>query len=314
MDIRSAVLGARDGYLAPVQAFLDGGGDPDYTDRSGVRLIHIASDYRHPAIVKLLLERGANPNVIDRDGWTPLFNALSELRLRTDEQRARGVEIVKLLLAAKADPLAGVTLPLAEAAKRGSIDAVRLLLDAGADVNQGDPHYGSTALIAAINGAHPGIVELLLAVGADVNQADVRGQTPLIRAILGPGMVQGSPERRALCLALAKSFVDKGANVNCVMDGGESALMCAVNENWHEMIRFLLDAGAHAEHIDARGRGLVRWAVDGALRLSLEDQPALALVRSVADAGARDFTDAVDWARKRGRATLAESIERLRYK
>ena len=314
MDIRSAVLGARDGRISPVQAWLDGGGDPDYTDHTGVRLIHIAADSRHPAIAKLLLERGADPNVVDRNGWTPLFRAVSELSLRNDEQRARGLEIVRLLLAAKADPGSGAYLPLAEAAARGNVEAVRALLEGGANINQGDPRYASTALIAAVNGAHRAIVELLIAAGANVDQADVRGQTPLIRAIFGPGTVRDSEECRTACLALAQLFVEKGAKVNHAMEDGSSPLMCAVNENWRPMIRFLLDIGADARHVDKRGRGLVRRAVDGILRLSLADGPALELVRSMVDAGARDFKDAANWARKSGRAALADSIEQLAYK
>jgi ankyrin repeat protein len=205
-------------------------------------------------------------------------------------------------------------LPISEAAVRGNIDAVRILLDGGADVNQGDPQYSSTPLIGAVNGAHREIVELLVATGANVNQADVRGQTPLIRAIFHPGTVGDSEERRTTCLALARFFVDKGANVNHAMEDGSSPLMCAVNENWRPMIRFLLDAGADARHVDTRGRGLVRRAVDGILRLGLADEPALALVRSMVDAGARDSKDAADWARKRGRTTLADSIDQLTYK
>lgn len=311
MDIRSAVLGARDGHASPVQAWLDARGDPNYTDHTGVRLIHIAADRRHPAIVKILLERGADPNVVDRDGWTPLFQAVSELSLRSDDQRARGLEIVGLLLAAKADPGSGSSLPLAEAAVRGNIEAVRVLLDNGAQVDQGDPRYASTALIAAVNGPQPEIVRLLVAAGADVNQGDSRGQTPLIRAISCVGLARGRDGSRPTCIGLARFLVEKGANVNQTTTDGWSPLMDAVNEHWDEMVRFLLDAGADARHIDSRGRGLVRVAVDGLLRLSLEDGPALKLVRSMVDAGARDLKDAADWARKRGRAALADSIERL---
>jgi ankyrin repeat protein len=105
-----------------------------------------------------------------------------------------------------------------------------------------------------------------------------------------------------------------GADVNDFTEGGWSPLMAAVNENWPEMIRFLLDAGADVKFIDGKGRGLARVAVDGVLRLKLEDAPALELVRSMVDAGARDAKDAAEWARKRARAPLADAIEKLGYK
>jgi ankyrin repeat protein len=311
MDIRSAVLGARNGDALPVLAWLDGRGDPDYTDHTGVRLLHIAADYRHPPIVKLLLERGANPNVVNRDGRTPLYEAVDELTRRSDERRVRGNEIVRILLAAKADPGLGVQLPLAEAAGNGNVEAVRALLASGAQVNQGDPQYYSTALIDAVNGAQPEMVKLLLAAGADIKQADRRGQTPLLRAIENPGTVGDSQERRALCIELARFLVAMGADVNDFTEGGWSPLMAAVNENWPEMIRFLLDAGADVKFINGKGRGLARVAVDGVLRLNLADGPALELVRSVVDAGARDLKDAADWARQRKRIALADAIERL---
>jgi hypothetical protein len=155
------------------------------------------------------------------------------------------------------------------------------------------------------------MVDALVAAGADVNQADRRGQTPLIRTIENPGTVRDSAERRAFCLDLARFLVSKGANVNQVMEGSRSPLMSAVNENWPAMIRLLLDAGANAAHVDEQGRGLARRAMDGVLRLSLPDDPALELVKSMIDAGARDAKDAAAWARERNRAALADLIDRL---
>jgi hypothetical protein len=51
--------------------------------------------------------------------------------------------------------------------------------------------------------------------------------------------------------------------------------------------------------------------MDGVLRLSLPDAPALDLVRSMVDAGARDAKAAADWARARGRPALADALARL---
>jgi ankyrin repeat protein len=63
VDIRSAVLAARDGKASTVQAYLDAGGAPDYTDHTGVRLLHIAAKNRHVDVVRTLLGAKADPKV-----------------------------------------------------------------------------------------------------------------------------------------------------------------------------------------------------------------------------------------------------------
>ncbi len=310
-DIRSAVLASRDGMTSTVQAYLAEKRDPNFTDHTGIRLLHIAAQNRHVEIVRVLVVGGADVNVLNRDGQTPLFQAVTEHYCgRYPDHRTRSVEIVRLLLAARADPHLGEP-PLAEAAKLGSEKAVKLLLEAGASVNHPDPRYQSTALIAAINGGQEALASMLIAVGADVNQGDQRGQTPLSRAIEGPGTVSGAAERKRICLAIAKSLIAKGADPNRATTDGRSPLMAAVNENWPEMIALLLRAGADARHQDLQGRGLARRALDGALRLNLPDDAAVDLVRTMVIAGAADKQPAADWARERGRAALADAIARL---
>ena len=107
----------------------------------------------HPKIFRLLLEAGANPHIADREGWTPLAY-LS--RFRQDN-----VQLFKLLLAAGVNVNVktedGWT-PLALAANCGSLEAVKILLAAGADPNSGTP------LTKAAFHEHLEIVKTLLAV------------------------------------------------------------------------------------------------------------------------------------------------------
>ena|ERR1051325_4264832 len=68
-------------------------------------------------------------------------------------------------VASKADDL-GRT-PLMAAVEAGNIESVKLLLDAGADVNARDQEHGNTAIRAAAFAGSPELVKLLLAAGAD---------------------------------------------------------------------------------------------------------------------------------------------------
>src|SRR5262245_37592686 len=89
--------------------------------------------------------------------------------------------------------------PLTGAAYKGRLDAVRLLLDRGADPNLGSD---GTPLTNAAEGGHMEIVSLLLDRGANIDQITPGRQTALIRA-----SAKGH-------LEVVKLLVARGADVN----------------------------------------------------------------------------------------------------
>ena len=157
-----------------VDSLLRRGADPNVNDRYGRTPLVLAAAYGRADGVRLLLDHGANPNQKDNVGETPLVWAAKD----------GYTEVVGLLLAHRADPngkdTSGGT-PLVWAAAYGHSDVVKLLLDHGASPNQKST-IGETPLVWAAKEGYTEVVELLLAHKADPNRQDTSGHTPLYYA------------------------------------------------------------------------------------------------------------------------------------
>ena len=143
-----------DGSLGDVQKLLAGGADPN-VQKQGYTALRCAIGDENVAVVKALIEAGADVNgVSDDDGMPDLMFAVN----------VGVLGIVEALLSADADPnctdSSGRT-PLMEAAgQRGTTKLVQLLLDAGADKSLKDED-GETALDHAQTWENGRIVKLL---------------------------------------------------------------------------------------------------------------------------------------------------------
>ena len=129
---------------------------------------------------------------------------------------------------AAVDDSRGIT-PLMYAAEVGSLDAMRLLIDRGADVNAQNA-FGSTALMWSVS--DPAKVRLLLDHGAQVNTAAKSGRTALIVAAFT------NPSAEVVRLLLAK-----GAKVDVMDQRHVTPLNAATFGNDTATVRLLLDAG-----------------------------------------------------------------------
>ncbi len=140
--------------------------------------LHKAARSGDVALLESRLKQGADPDVRDKAGRTPLMDAAA----------AEQVPAMRLLIAKGADVNArahdGQT-PLIRAAAEGSLDAARLLVQSGADLNLVSRGWGS-ALKAAERTGHNDIAAMLLKAGARPSGTSI-GDTVCVRPWGGEG-------------------------------------------------------------------------------------------------------------------------------
>lgn len=145
--------------------------------------LHHACYMQEMLCVQLLLAKGADTNIQNDKGFTPLMLACLKEYIDIPMSPA----ILSMLLSADAhlntQTKDGKT-ALILAAYTGYQKGVKILLNAGADVNIQDSE-GATALHAAANEGYSEITELLLASGAQTSITDNNDNTPLDLALEG---------------------------------------------------------------------------------------------------------------------------------
>ena len=188
------------GNAAIARRLLQAGANPNTALLSGETLLMTAARTGNRDIVEQLLDNGADVNATERARHqTALMWAVGQ----------RHVDVVEVLLARDADVHArskvwtervkttlepwnhpdyvidvqqGGYTPLLFAARVGDVASARLLLAAGADVNDTAP-YGTSATVVAAHSGHGELAALLLEHGADPDAAEA-GYTALHAAIL----------------------------------------------------------------------------------------------------------------------------------
>jgi hypothetical protein len=124
----------------------------------------LAAGNDHPDIVKLLLDRKADPGVQDDRGWTAMLKAVYQ----------GNTACVRLLAAGR--PREDVNRGLLLAALMGRKDTAQALLDCGAEVDTRAAD-GRTALMLAATKGDNELVALLLKAGANSSLTDPSGAT-----------------------------------------------------------------------------------------------------------------------------------------
>ncbi len=220
------------------------------TQGDGATALHWASYHDDPEAAELLLRAGANVNLADDLGVTPLWNACQNA----------SVTMVRKLLDAGANPnaaiLSGETM-LMTAARTGSPAVVEQLLAKGTNVNASAVR-GQTALMWAVAQHHPAVVEVLLKHGANVHarsdtwsqlwqtdpEQDVHPDYQVTIQLGGNTALLFAAREGEL--ESAKLLVAAGANVNDAAPYGVTATILAAHSGNADLVKFLLDKDANA--------------------------------------------------------------------
>ncbi|EQL03178.1 pfs, ankyrin repeats & 6-phosphofructo-2-kinase [Ophiocordyceps sinensis CO18] len=288
---------AQKGHLEMMKKLLDHGADVHQKGDRERTAIHWASAGGHTPCLQLLLEHGSSMYESDRNYYTPItlaaenghegcIDALilhgADINWGLDESSRRPLQVaagrghchvLRKLIQSGADVNWHTTSgygALIEASSHSRLDAVKVLLDNGARINDTD-NGKRTSLHWAIEKStwHSGVVELLLERGIEVNSTNSSGDT-------------------ALHLAASLNYEDSveallkhdGIQVNKANDWGKTPLLQAAERCHKDVVQMLLDHEADVNVADHRGRTPLMYAAerttdnDGAVAKLLLDNGA----------------------------------------
>ncbi len=250
--------------LKVVELLLAAGADPNIPDVIGITPVHCAAYRPQPEFLKALLEKGGNVLAQSRTGDTPLHYA----------------------------------------AALGSPATVKLLLDKGAKVGKAT-RFGNTPILRAAGSGDPEIARLLLERGAFADEVNNDGETPLHKAVC-----LQDRDMVALLLDQGHAAINGGAG-----SLNETALHAAASRKDAATVRLLLEHKADLNAADKSGFTPI---------LNAAEKGHLAIVEILAQQGAglaaRTHADACAFALAAGSTNrlllewLAEKLPALDFK
>jgi uncharacterized protein len=230
------LFAARVGDMASAEHLLKAGVDVNEKGPKGMTPLALASASGREEFAIALLDKGADPNAKDDAGATAMHYAILSGITALDGVRIANYvahlfrptqrELVKALLARKADPNARLEKPVLVGGARGN------------------GTVGATPFLLAAASPDPVTMKMLADAGADTTTGTMGGITPVMAASgLGRGQDYTEDEKRLAAEAVKFAF-EKGGDVNGKSESGLTALHGAATNGADAVIEFLASKGA----------------------------------------------------------------------
>src|SRR5262245_10636948 len=263
--------------------------------RATTSLLDAAESGDRATALRLLAEKGTNPNAVGPDGTTAimwaahnddlalvqaLIKAGANVKLTNQFGTSALAEaaiigsapIIDALLKAGADPNSknsvGET-PLMAVARSGKIDAAKCLLDAGADVNARETWGGQSAIMWAASQSQPEMVKLLASRVADVNAHGVIRQwerkvitEPRPKDLNKGGFTPLLYAAREGCVECARQLMEAKADPDIPDPDGVTPLLMALLNQHYSFAAYMIKAGDDIDKWDLFGRSPVYMSAD----------------------------------------------------
>jgi len=217
-DDTALMMAARTGNVATMTLLLDHGADVNATEKvRGTTALMWAAAQGHAPALKLLVDRGADVKAVSAPAWQdrPVrYGKATDPR----PSQGRNQDLVVSQVGprnSRARDGGGLT-PLVFAVRANNLESVRLLLAAGANVNQ-VTRYGWSPLLVATQNRYYQLASYLLDHGADPNLTNKGGWSPLYLAVDNRNIEGGDypvPKADMDSLEFITKVIDKGADVN----------------------------------------------------------------------------------------------------
>ncbi len=231
------LFAARSGDVASAEALLAAGAALNYAGADQRDALIIAAASNHLPMVNLLLDRGADPNVTDRSGATPLHAAVWG--------NVGNVEMIQRLLAAGAYPNYRTTRPMPQRRTYGYNGDIFYRTPASLQ--------GATPIALAAAQCDLDALRALAAGGADIAIPLDNGSTPLMLSAGLGWNFERSNVTYEQALAATQVTLDLGGDVHARNKGGRTAMHGAANQGAAAVLRLLVARGADINALDTDG-------------------------------------------------------------